>query len=529
MLVNSTIEIKILNYSPMKYGDLNVLNRIIKIKIVIVFIFVLLVPICHAQQQAEIEDSIYSNILKEQRNIKIKLPVGYKPDSTDKYEVIYITDGEWNMDLFSYIYNFLKGENFVPPVILVGVCNSYIDGENMRERDFPPEQTAGSKLTGGADKFIGFLKNELIPYINSKYPSNGVNSIYGHSLGGLFAVYVLLKNPGLFDTYYCIDPDLVWNNNFITRRLIQTFKNLSVLDKTLWIAGGGSNYINLGIGKLDTVMREHAPEKLYWKTVYYGYETHRSVRLKGIYDGLKFAYEGFNAANLEYHPMGGILLRDKPVQILINGCPNLYYTTDGTTPTEISKKTGAQIEVTGPAILRLKYLSTKRKIDVPLKGVFEIGEIFASVSKSGTVVKGGLNYKYYEGKWKKLPDFNKIKPVKAGVIDSVFNVGNIQDQNNFACLLTGYLQVEKDGYYIFGMDSSDGSKLYINNRLLIDHDGLHQRGKLKSYVVPLQKGFHSFRIEYFRQDGPASLGLIYRTPDMSEAGIVPPALFYYER
>ena len=82
-----------------------------------------------AQEQAEIKDSIYSNILKEQRDIRIKLPDGYKPGSTDKYEVIYITDGEWNIGLFTYIYNFLKGENFVPPVIMVGVDNSYKNAE----------------------------------------------------------------------------------------------------------------------------------------------------------------------------------------------------------------------------------------------------------------------------------------------------------------------------------------------------------------------------------------------------------------
>ncbi|MBN2419208.1 MAG: hypothetical protein JXL81_07475, partial [Deltaproteobacteria bacterium] len=51
---------------------------------------------CSAQEQTECKDSIYSNILREQRDLRIKLPDGYRPDSTDKYEVIYITDGEWN-------------------------------------------------------------------------------------------------------------------------------------------------------------------------------------------------------------------------------------------------------------------------------------------------------------------------------------------------------------------------------------------------------------------------------------------------
>lgn len=505
------------------------LNKVTLIKPLIILSLLLSAVNCIAQEQAEIKDSIYSNILKEQRDIRVKLPDGYRPDSNDNYEVIYITDGEWNMGLFTYIYNFLKGENFVPPVILVGVENTYKNNVNMRDRDFLPEQTAGSTQAGEADKFIEFFKTELIPYINSKYPSNGVNSLYGHSLGGLFTMYVLLKSPELFNAYFCADPDFVWKDAYIQKLAVNTFKITSELNKTLWIAAGDTNFLSLGISAMDSILKEKAPKKLYWKTIPYEYETHRSVRLKCIYDGLKFAYEGINAANIEYHPMGGILLKDKPVQVLLSSHPKLYYTLDGTEPSESSHKAGQEIYITGPAILKMKYISPKKKIDVTSNGVFEIGDMFTPVSKPGKVEKGGLNFKYYEGKWERLPDFNTIKPVNTGMLDSVFNVGNIRKGNNFACLFTGYLQIEKDGYYIFGMDSTDGSRLFINNRLLIDHDGLHQRGKLQSFVVPLQKGFHPVRIEYFRQDGPASLGLIYRSPDMAEAGPVPTDLFYYEK
>ncbi|MBN1907403.1 MAG: hypothetical protein JW927_20155 [Deltaproteobacteria bacterium] len=505
------------------------LNKITLIKLLIIMSLILSAVNCSAQEQAENKDSIYSNILKEQRDIRVKLPDEYRPDSNDKYEVIYITDGEWNMGLFSYIYNFLKGENFVPPVIMVGVENTYKNNVNMRDRDFLPGQTAGSTQAGEADRFIGFLKNELIPYINSKYPSNGVNSLYGHSLGGLFAMYVLLKNPELFNTYYCADPDFAWKDNFIQRLAINRFKNTPELDKTLWIAANESNLISSGISAMDSILKEKAPKRLYWKTISYEYETHRSVRLKCIYDGLKFAYEGINVEKLEYHPMNGILLKDKPVQVLLHSCPNLYYTLDGTEPLATSNRAVEELYISGPAVLKLKYISPKKKIDVNSKGAFEIGEMFAAVSKPDNIENGGLNYKYYEGKWERLPDFNMVKPVNTGILDSVFNVESIRKGNNFACLLTGYLKIEKEGYYIFGMDSTDGSRLFINNRLLIDHDGLHLRGRLETFVVPLQKGFHPFCIEYFRQDGEASLGLIYRGPDMSEAEPVPTDLFYYEK
>ena len=123
-----------------------------------------------------------------------------------------------------------------------------------------------------------------------------------------------------------------------------------------------------------------------------------------------------------------------------------------------------------------------------------------------------FQYGYYEGEWDKLPDFKTLKPVKTGLIDSSFNIDNFPRKNNFALLIEGHLEVKDDGYYIFALDSDDGSKLYLDNRLLIDYDGLHGGGNNKSYIVPLQKGFYPFRLEYFQKDGGRTLKLVYVTP-----------------
>ncbi|MGZ4000175.1 MAG: PA14 domain-containing protein, partial [Mucilaginibacter sp.] len=73
---------------------------------------------------------------------------------------------------------------------------------------------------------------------------------------------------------------------------------------------------------------------------------------------------------------------------------------------------------------------------------------------------------------------------------------------------------KEDGYYIFGMSSDDGSRLYISNQLLLDDDGLHDNSANKSYILPLRKGFYPIRLEYFQKDGGSSLRLIYLTPSM---------------
>lgn len=127
-------------------------------------------------------------------------------------------------------------------------------------------------------------------------------------------------------------------------------------------------------------------------------------------------------------------------------------------------------------------------------------------------VPGGLKYSYYEGSWDSLPDFSKLKPVATGLADSTFSIQKLPAKTNFACLLEGYVEIVLDGYYIFAIVSDDGSKLYLGDKLLIDHDGLHGESP-RSFVLPLQKGFYPIRIEYFQKEGGSAFDLVYMTPD----------------
>lgn len=238
-----------------------------------------------AQNNLEVKDSIFSEVLKENRTLEIRMPKDYEGETEKKYEVIYILDGEWNMENFSFIYNFAMEDEFVPPVILVALPNTYIEGQNMRDRDFLPLEMENNDRAGGADKFLAFLRKEVIPYIDDRFPTSGVNSLYGHSYGGLFSMYAMLAQPDLFMTYYCTDPPLGWENGYVKKLAEEIFAKDPGLDKTLWIAGTSQNR---SIGNMRKFLEKNAPKSLRWETATYANEKHNSVRLKGIYDGIKF-------------------------------------------------------------------------------------------------------------------------------------------------------------------------------------------------------------------------------------------------
>jgi predicted alpha/beta superfamily hydrolase len=483
-----------------------------------------------AQETKIINDSIFSKVLNEQRKINIYVPEEYKPGSDTKYDVVYLLDGEMHFDDFLFIYKFARNEKLIPPLILVAVTNTYTKEGNMRDRDFLPEKTTDNAKAGGANNFIDFLKNELMPFIDKKLPTSGDNSLFGHSLGGVFTIYVLLKEPGMFTNYYCSDPAFPWNNRRIITMTRETFKNTGELNRTLWIIGVENTYRNVGIQKMDSVLKEFAPEGLRWKVMIYPDETHMSVRLKGIYDGLKYTYDGYNSKKLtEFHPNNGSLLEGKPTPVFLNGTfPDVYYTTDGSEPDISSKRAPQMIEIDGATELKVKWIGENKKYITTSKGNFEISKVWPATQNVKDIKTGGLRYSYYEGKWKSLPDFTKLKALKTGIADSLFSLEKLPSGSNFGCVFEGYLKINIEGYYGFALSSSDGSKLFINGREIINNDGQHGNDWYKSYVVPLQKGFYPVRLEYFKSEGNRNLDLIYISPSTHETVNVTFGMMYFK-
>ena len=495
--------------------------------VLLILVFFFQLTSISAQNNSFINDSIYSDILKEERSVRVLLPDNYKSGSSERYEVIYLTDGEWVVELFPFIYKFARGENYVPPVIIVALPNTYINKANQRDRDFLPVHVENPSISGGADRFISFLKNELIPYIDKTYPTNGTNSLYGHSYGGLFVMYTLLTEPELFRTYYSTDPSFWWNHDFVIKLASEKLEKLPP-DRLLWIAGIDETFKGMGISRMDSVLKLKAPQSLRWKIATFPNEKHNSVRLKAMYDGIKYSYSGYTTGTIQFHPMNGILLKDKPANIFIlDRFPELRYTLDGTEPDRNSPKADSRILLNGPAQLVLKSFSASGKYDLEAKGSFTTGETLPSLQKPKKITNGGLKYSCYDGNWETMPDFKKLKPVQTGITDSLFSLKNLPLKTNFACLFKGYLEIDEDGYYIFATTANNASRFYLGNMLLIDEDRLHSSETTNSFMVPLKKGFYPVRVEYFQKDANPGLQLIYLKPGAGDPTPIPSRYLYH--
>ena len=135
-----------------------------------------------------------------------------------------------------------------------------------------------------------------------------------------------------------------------------------------------------------------------------------------------------------------------------------------------------------------------------------------------------------------MPDFKRMTPLytfaatNLDVSERVYTEGFPTPQQqtvveDFAIRFRGKLAIDTPGTYMFELLSDDGSKLYINGKLVVDNDGLHAPLSKQSYVA-LTAGFHLVEIHYFQ--GPRvliALQWFYKPPNRPRQ-IVPPEVIF---
>jgi mono/diheme cytochrome c family protein len=130
-----------------------------------------------------------------------------------------------------------------------------------------------------------------------------------------------------------------------------------------------------------------------------------------------------------------------------------------------------------------------------------------------------LNYAYYEGSWDKLPDLAKLKPRATGTAGG-FDVTLARRANDFALKFDGFLKIDRAGDYRFHVTSDDGSKLWIDDKLVVVNDGIHPpqtvTGKAK-----LTKGVHKLTVGLFNGGGGVELGVQIEGPGIGRQEITP--------
>jgi predicted alpha/beta superfamily hydrolase len=285
------------------------------------FLFVLLAVITlNAQSQNDNKivigkiDSVYSKTLGEQRKIWVYTPDMTSGSSNQRWPVVYLLDGEGH---FASVVGMIQqmsqvnGNNVYPEMIVVAIPNT------DRTRDLTPTHVTNdppmmdsnfSKTSGGGENFVSFIEKELMPHIDSVYPTAPYKVLIGHSFGGLTVMNVLANHTKLFNAYLAIDPSMWYDRqrflaaiekklaekNYNGTRLYVGIANTMpegmTLEKMKKDTSSDTRHIR-SIFELDKFLKAHPQNGLKYASKYYSDDNHGSVPFASEYDGLRFIFD----------------------------------------------------------------------------------------------------------------------------------------------------------------------------------------------------------------------------------------------
>ncbi len=265
-------------------------------------------------------DSVYSTVLHENRKIWISLPDTSSPDGIfypERFPVVYLLDGDENT--FASVAVMLKqmgsggGNTSFPKMILVGVPNTNRsrDLTPTRAKFIPAQVGIPASQSGGGENFISFIEKELMPHIDSVYPTAPYRLLMGHSFSALIAMHILINYPALFNAYLAIDPSMWWDEQHLLKQAEEVLQKKMFTGRSLFLAV--ANTMEKG---MDTIQVKHDTDfsslhirsllqlghylssskknELAFNWKYYPDYGHGPVTLIAQYDGLRSIFDFYN-------------------------------------------------------------------------------------------------------------------------------------------------------------------------------------------------------------------------------------------
>jgi predicted alpha/beta superfamily hydrolase len=150
-------------------------------------------------------------------DLTVAVPAGAAPEHG--YPAIVVLDGASHFQIVAGAAAALARrpeKTGVPNLVVIGISPRCApDDPERRSFDFtdgPPEDgPASAPSNGGAEAFLDFLADVVLPAVAAAVRLDPTRlSLFGHSLGALFALFAMTRRPVLFSSWLLISPSIWW-------------------------------------------------------------------------------------------------------------------------------------------------------------------------------------------------------------------------------------------------------------------------------------------------------------------------------
>jgi uncharacterized protein len=171
--------------------------------------------------------TIHSAVTGRDYLLYIGYPDSYAAHPERKYPVVYVTDGYWNFVKVQSIGSSLWYDKVVPDYIVVGIgyAGENVVYQNERMYEFTPTELKTGYYAehnvrmGGARDFLTSIKTEIVPFVEANIRADSsFRALAGMSTGGLFSLFAMYEEPGLFQGVIAASPGVAWDNCWLFHR-----------------------------------------------------------------------------------------------------------------------------------------------------------------------------------------------------------------------------------------------------------------------------------------------------------------------
>ena len=245
-----------------------------------------------------------SSKLNEQRSIYVATPEGYRA-GTNRYPVLVLLDADdrpqFNLALANVA--FLASRGAIPNLIVVGIPNG-----KDRTHDLTPA-AAGAlaknfPTAGGAATFADFIADEVVPFVRSKYRTLPATILAGHSFGGLLALEVAARKPGVFTGVIAMSPSLWWNDSSGVVSYSDAIAKAAKGERMFVTSGGLEGDIDRPTTRFSQRLDSLKPSVIAFGHRRYPEDSHGLTPAPSLADGLRFVFEPMSVAKLPISSLG---------------------------------------------------------------------------------------------------------------------------------------------------------------------------------------------------------------------------------
>lgn len=242
--------------------------------------------------QTTTSEVFHSEILNEDRNIRIHLPKTFNTADDVQYPLTLVFDGEYLFYSILGVAEVLTTRQMIPESIVVGIDQNDIGNEanSARWTDCSYDYKSGELDETGL-KFKAFIETELMPFLTEKYKVGKFKTIAGHSFTANYINYFLDGN--LFSGFIAISPYIPKSAEaYIAKSISQSDRN------AYYFLCTGSDDLSGHVSQIkrqDSVVFRGAqnPKFKYLFKDYQG-ESHMSLAVRGVSDALLQMYSDFS-------------------------------------------------------------------------------------------------------------------------------------------------------------------------------------------------------------------------------------------